>query len=191
MAKNDMPFPEYKTANLSDLVPYARNSRTHSESQVEKIAQSIKEFGFINPVIVDSGNCIIAGHGRVMAAQKIGMDVVPVIEASHLTDAQRRAYVIADNKLALDAGWDDEILKSEFDALADSGFDLDLTGFTLDEISKVFDETKGVKIEDSVPDVSLDEIIVRFPPQKRVHVMNAVDSAISDIKGAQIWCDDE
>ena len=120
-------FPEYKTVLVSSLIPYARNSRTHSDKQVAKIAASIKEFGFLNPVIVDGGNGIIAGHGRVMAAQKLGMETVPVIEASHLTDAQRRAYGIADNRLALDAGWDDELLRMEFAELEELGFDLGLS----------------------------------------------------------------
>jgi ParB family chromosome partitioning protein len=127
-------FPRYKTAKVKDLIPYARNSRTHDEKQVSKIAASIREFGFLNPVIVDGENGIIAGHGRIMAAQKLGLEEVPTIEASHLTDAQRRAYIIADNRLALDAGWDDEMLRVEFAELADMGFDLELTGFGLDEI---------------------------------------------------------
>jgi DNA modification methylase len=148
-------FPEYKTAAVSSLIPYARNSRTHSDEQVSKIAASIKEFGFLNPVIVDGENGIIAGHGRVMAAQKLGMETVPVIEASHLTDAQRRAYVIADNRLALDAGWDDEMLRVEFAELADLGFDLELTGFELDEIDalQIEEVEEGLTDEDAVPDV--------------------------------------
>lgn len=122
-------FPTYKTVKTASLIPYARNSRTHSEQQISKIAASIKEFGFLNPVIIDGSSGIVAGHGRVMAAQKLGMDELPVIEASHLSDAQRRAYVIADNRLALDAGWDDEMLRVEFDELGALGFDLELTGF--------------------------------------------------------------
>jgi hypothetical protein len=125
-------FPLIKTAQVADLIPYARNSRTHSEEQISQIAASIKEFGFLNPVIVDGENGIIAGHGRVMAAKKLGMTELPVVEASHLTDAQRRAYIIADNKLALNAGWDDEMLRVEFDELGALGFDLDLTGFSAD-----------------------------------------------------------
>jgi ParB-like chromosome segregation protein Spo0J len=128
------PFPPYKTISVAALVPYARNSRTHSQQQVDKIAASIREFGFLNPIIVDGDNGIIAGHGRVMAAQKLGLDSLPVIEASHLTEAQRRAYVIADNRLALDAGWDNELLKVELQDLDAQGFDLTLTGFELDEI---------------------------------------------------------
>jgi 16S rRNA G966 N2-methylase RsmD len=128
-------FPDYKKALTADLIPYARNSRTHSPQQVDKVAASIKEFGFLNPVIIDGKNGIIAGHCRVLAAQKLGMNELPVIEASHLTDAQRRAYVIADNRLALDAGWDDEMLRVEFAELGEADFDLTLTGFSLDEIA--------------------------------------------------------
>lgn len=130
-------FPEYKTVLVSSLIPYARNSRTHSDEQVAKIAASIKEFGFLNPVIVDGENGIIAGHGRVMAAQKLGLAELPCIEASHLTDAQRRAYIIADNRLALDACWDDEMLRVEFAELGDMGFDLELTGFDVGEIELI------------------------------------------------------
>ena len=99
-----MTGTDYKTAKVGDLIPYARNSRTHSDEQVAKIAASIKEFGFLNPVLTDGENGIIAGHGRILAAQKLGLEMVPTIEASHLSEAQRRAYVIADNRLALDAG---------------------------------------------------------------------------------------
>lgn len=127
-------FPEYKKVSTDSLIPYARNSRIHSDEQVAQIAASIKEFGFLNPIIIDGDSGIIAGHGRVLAAQKLGMETVPVIEASHLTNAQRRAYVIADNKLALESGWDDEMLRVEFAELEELGFDLELTGFGLDEI---------------------------------------------------------
>lgn len=135
-AKNthEKAFPAYKKALVSDLIPYARNSRTHSDEQIAQIAASIREFGFLNPIIIDGTKGIIAGHGRVLAAQKLGLESLPCVEASHLTDAQRRAYVIADNKLALNAGWDDEMLRIEFDELGDMGFDLELTGFSLDEI---------------------------------------------------------
>jgi ParB-like chromosome segregation protein Spo0J len=118
------------------LIPYAGNSRTHSAEQVAQIAASIKEFGFNNPVLVDADGGIIAGHGRVMAARKLGLDEVPTICLDHLTDAQRRAYVIADNKLALNAGWDEEALQAELDRLRELDFDLDLTGFTGDEIGE-------------------------------------------------------
>ena len=161
MHKETNVFPAYKKAKVESLIPCARNSRTHSESQVDKIAASIKEFGFLNPIIVDGDGGIVAGHGRLLAAKKLGMEYLPTIEADHLTDAQRRAYVIADNRLALDAGWDDDLLRVEFDDLRADGFDLELTGFTLDEISALqIEEVKGLTDEDSVPEVPEDPITV-------------------------------
>lgn len=153
-------FPPYKKAPVDSLVPYARNSRTHSEEQVAQIAASIREFGFTNPVLVDGEGGIIAGHGRVLAARKLGMKDVPVIDLAHLTDAQRRAYVIADNKLALNAGWDDEMLLVEFADLKDAGFDLALTGFSLEEIGALepVQLTEGLTDEDAVPDVQPDPV---------------------------------
>lgn len=153
-------FPTYKTFPVASLIPYARNSRTHSEAQITKIAASIKEFGFLNPVIVDGENGIVAGHGRVLAAKKLGMDEVPVVEANHLTEAQRRAYIIADNRLALDAGWDDEMLRVEFAELEGLGFDLDLTGFTPDEIAALEPKqlTEGLTDEDAVPEVPVESV---------------------------------
>lgn len=146
-------FPAYKTQSVASLVPYARNSRTHSDAQVAKIAASIREFGFLNPIIIDADNGIIAGHGRVMAAQKLGLANVPVIEASHLSEAQRRAYVLADNRLALDAGWDNDLLKIELQDLQAEGFDLSLTGFNVDEIGNFLaDATEGLTDPDAVPD---------------------------------------
>ena len=147
-------FPAYKIQTVDALIPYARNSRTHSDAQVAKIAASIKEFGFLNPIIVDGDAGIIAGHGRVLAAQKLGLNTLPVIEAAHLTDAQRRAYVIADNRLALDAGWDNDMLKVELQDLDAMDFDLSLTGFELGEIADFLAEpTDGLTDEDAVPDV--------------------------------------
>ena len=119
----------------SDLIPYVRNSRTHSKEQVSQIAGSIKEFGFTNPILVDEQNGVIAGHGRIMAAKLLGMSDVPTITLSGLSDAQKRAYVIADNKLALNAGWDEEALKIEFAELSDLDYDLSLTGFSEDELA--------------------------------------------------------
>jgi DNA modification methylase len=146
-------FPAYKTVLTANLIPYARNSRTHSDAQVTKIAASIKEFGFLNPIITDGSNSIVAGHGRVLAAQKLGLESLPVIEAAHLTDAQRKAYIIADNRLALDAGWDNDMLKVELQDLEADGFDLSLTGFDLGEIADFLDEpTEGLTDEDAVPD---------------------------------------
>jgi ParB-like chromosome segregation protein Spo0J len=128
-----MKIEQIKTA---DLIPYARNSRTHSDAQVAQIAGSIREFGFTNPVLIDAENGIIAGHGRVLAAGKLGMESVPCIRLTHLTEPQRRAYIIADNKLALNAGWDEEMLGVELADLREMDFDLDLTGFDADEIER-------------------------------------------------------
>jgi hypothetical protein len=129
--------PEIEHLEIDSLIPYARNSRTHSDAQVAQIAASIKEFGFTNPVLIDEDGGIIAGHGRVMAARKLKLAEVPCIRLSHLTDTQKRAYVIADNKLALNAGWDNEMLQVEFADLKDLDFDLSLTGFTSDEINEL------------------------------------------------------
>ena len=124
---------QYKATE--DLIPYARNSRTHSAEQVAQIAASIREFGWTNPVLIDGENGIIAGHGRVLAAHKLGETQVPTIELSHMSDTQKRAYIIADNKLALNAGWDSEMLALEIDDLKEAGFDLSFTGFTIDDIN--------------------------------------------------------
>lgn len=121
--------------SVLDLVPYAKNSRTHSDSQVTQIAGSIQEFGFLTPVLIDGSGEIIAGHGRVLAAKKIGITHVPCIRVAHLTEAQKRAYIIADNKLALNAGWDEKLLSVEIQDLGAIGFDLSLTGFTSSEFS--------------------------------------------------------
>jgi ParB family transcriptional regulator, chromosome partitioning protein len=120
---------------ITDLIPYANNSRTHSDDQVLQIASSIKEFGFTNPVLVDDEGGIVAGHGRVMAAKKLNLKEVPTITLIGLTEAQKKAYIIADNKLALNAGWDDEMLKLEFDALKELDFDLEITGFDISELN--------------------------------------------------------
>lgn len=127
---------------VSELIPYANNSRTHSDAQVAQIAASIKEFGWTNPILVDGANGIIAGHGRLLAARKLGYDEVPTIELSQLTENQKKAYIIADNKLALNADWDDALLKIELESLQEMGFKVDLLGFDPDEIRELFDEDK-------------------------------------------------
>jgi DNA modification methylase len=146
-----------------DLIPYARNSRTHDDAQVAQIAASIKEFGWTNPILLDGENGIIAGHGRVMAAQKLGESKVPTIELAHMTDIQKQAYIIADNKLALNAGWDEQILALELDDLKDAGYDLGLTGFSLDEIDALTPEElpDGLTDEDAVPEIP-DEPITKL-----------------------------
>lgn len=144
-----------KTATL---IPYARNARTHSEQQVSQIAGSIQEFGFCNPVLIDAENGIIAGHGRVMAAQKLGLDAVPCIRLSHLTDAQKRAYILADNRIALNSGWDEAMLANELSDLHSDEFDMGLMGFDAEELSKLLEidfsteEPTGDIVEDEVPE---------------------------------------
>jgi DNA modification methylase len=136
----------------NDLLPYAGNSRTHSDEQVNQIAASIKEFGFAAPICVAEGT-ILAGHGRVMAARKLGLEEVPTVDLSHLTPAQRRQYVVADNKLALNAGWDEEMLAAEIALMAEEGSDLDVLGFTADELAELREETQGLTEPDEAPSV--------------------------------------
>jgi len=142
---------EYR--DLDTLIPYINNARTHNRNQVQQIAASIKEFGWTNPVLVDGDNGIIAGHGRVQAARVLKMEQVPVIELNGLTDVQRRAYILADNRLALNAGWDEEILGIELQGLDDVDFDLSTLGFELEELSSYLDPPPGLTEPDDVPDL--------------------------------------
>ena len=140
----------------TELIPYANNARTHDDAQVLQICSSIKEFGFTNPILTDGDSGIIAGHGRLMAALRLGLEEVPTIELSHLSSAQKKAYILADNKLALNSGWDEALLAIEFAELEEMDFDLELTGFSLDEIAE-FDlgeeeEQEGLTDEDAVPE---------------------------------------
>lgn len=120
---------------IDSLIPYANNARTHSQAQVEQLVGSIKEFGFTNPILIDGANGVIAGHGRIMAARVLGMDALPCVELAGLTEVQKRAYILADNKLALNAGWDAEMLSYELDELRDAGFDISLLGFEAAELN--------------------------------------------------------
>ena len=153
-----MQIEQIKT---EDLIPYARNTRTHSPEQVAQIAGSIREFGFTNPVLIDDKNGIIAGHGRVLAANKLNLDKVPCIRLGHLTDTQKRAYIIADNKLALNAGWDEEMLALELGELKDEDFDLSLIGFDESELGDLLAETtEGETDPDDVPEPPVDPVTV-------------------------------
>lgn len=147
------------------LIPYARNSRTHSEEQVAQVAKSIREFGFTNPVLIDVNGVIVAGHGRVMAAKSIGMDKVPCIRLGHLNEAQIRAYVIADNKLAENAGWDDDMLRLEIQHLQSVDFDLSLMGFSDDDLASLLaddePQTEGLTEADQVPEAQ--RIVITRP----------------------------
>jgi DNA modification methylase len=156
------PADKVEQWDINRLVPYARNSRTHSDEQVAQIAASIKEWGFTTAVLVDEQGGIIAGHGRTLAAQRLKMTEVPVMVAAGWSDAKKRAYIIADNKLALNAGWDNEMLALELGELKDLDFDLDLTGFTADEIAALMPEQidPGLTDEDDVPEVPINPVTV-------------------------------
>jgi ParB-like chromosome segregation protein Spo0J len=135
--QTNKPQPKLEQIHPADLIPYARNAKKHDPEQVAKLAGSIREFGFNNPVLIDQSNGIIAGHGRVMAALKLGLESVPVIRLSHLSETQRRAYILADNKLAeLGGGWDEEMLKVELAELATLDFDISELGFKIEEIGQ-------------------------------------------------------
>jgi len=149
---------------IEKLIPYARNARTHSEAQIAQIAASIREFGFTNPVLIDAENGIIAGHGRVLAALKLDLKVLPIIRLSYLTEDQKRAYIIADNKLALNAGWDEELLRLELEALKDADFDLEYTGFGEDELMDILGikDTAGLTEDDEAPELSHEPAITQI-----------------------------
>ncbi len=171
-------FPSIKKVKTIDLIPYARNSRTHSDEQINQIAASIKEFGFLNPIIIDGENSIIAGHGRVMAANKLNIKELPCVDASHLSDTQKQAYVIADNQLALNAGWDLDMLRFEVSELSDSEFNLDLLGFADDVIGKLLD------IDADLPELPDGD---RDPFQQKTFTLhdeqaNLIDDAIAKAK---------
>lgn len=154
---------------LGELVPYARNSRTHSSGQVAQLAASMREFGFTNPVLVDATGGIIAGHGRVMAAQSLGMSAVPCVRLGHLTEAQRRAYVIADNQLALNAGWDVDALRAEVEALQVVGFDLDLLGFDGDSLEDLIGPLDSDPASDGSDQAAAADSVL---PEVREHVVS-------------------
>jgi DNA modification methylase len=146
---------QIKQVAVEKLIPYVRNSRTHSDAQVAQIASSIKEFGWTNPILVDGTNGIIAGHGRLLAARKLGQTEVPVIELAHMTESQKKAYVIADNQLAMNAGWDTSMLTLELSDLKEVGFSLDILGFDPKELDNLLEpeQVDGLTDEDAVPDI--------------------------------------
>ena len=148
---------EYYLADISSLIPYARNARTHSEEQVAQIAASIKEFGFLAPVVVSDDNTILCGHGRYYAAQKLGLKKIPCVKESYLTEAQKRAYILADNKLSLNAGWDNDLLAVELKDLQDDAFDLSLIGFDEKELSALFDMDSDAHDDDFDVDAELEK----------------------------------
>ena len=146
---------EYRSIDL--LIPYARNAKQHSDAQVAQIAASIREFGWGAPILIDGQNNVIAGHGRLLAARKLGMSEVPVVPMDHLTDTQRRALILADNKIGVNASWENELLGLELAELQEAGFDLGLTGFTPEEWDALIagdeDTREGLTDEDEIPEV--------------------------------------
>jgi len=149
---------QIKEVAVDKLIPYAKNSRTHSEGQVAQIAASIKEFGFRNPILVD-GNGVIAGHGRLLAARKLGLKQVPTIDCSDLTEPQKKAYIIADNKLAMNAGWDGELLALEMEELLKGNFNLELLGFSETELDELLDTTPQEAELGLLPEEKLDNFL--------------------------------
>lgn len=148
---------------IDELIPYANNARTHSKEQIIKLRSSLREFGFVNPVLIDKDKTIIAGHGRVMAAKEEGIKEIPCVLVEHLTEAQKKAYIIADNKLALDAGWDNQLLEVELKALEELDFNLELTGFDLEEIDKILMLDQEVVEDDFDVDQALNEPTISKP----------------------------
>jgi len=168
------PADKVERRAVASLIPYARNSRTHSDEQVAQIAASIKEWGWTTPVLIDPDGMLIAGHGRVLAAQQLGIDEVPCMVADGWTEAQKKAYVIADNKLALNAGWDDDMLKVEMQELDDLDFNLELTGFELDDI----EDMVGADIECvDLPDLADGD---KEPFQKKTFTLHDEQAEIVD-----------
>lgn len=155
----------YATFPVADLIPYARNSRTHNEEQIAQIMASIKEFGFTNPILIGGDNVIIAGHGRLLAAQRLGLKEVPIIRLPDLTETQRKALVIADNKIAMNAGWDEEMLALEMKELEENDFNLDILGFSEDELKELENfgepQTEAKSEEDEIPEAPVEPITKR------------------------------
>ena len=148
---------KYELVDVDRLIPYINNARTHSADQVSKLASAIKEFGFINPVITDGDNGILAGHGRIMAAKQLGIQQVPCISSAYLTEAQKKAYILADNRLSLDAGWDEELLKIEIESLQADGFDIAFTGFDEKELAELFASDNEAEEDDFDVDAELEK----------------------------------
>ena len=167
---------EVKYLSVNDLVPYANNPRTHSEKQVTQVASSIKEFGFNNPILIDEGKGIIAGHGRLTAAKKLGLEAVPTITLEGLTEAQRKAYVIADNKLTENGGWDHDLLAVEIERLAELDIDLSLTGMDEIELAKMFDQPADNVVKELDYAESFSVVVECSDESEQEKIFNRLDS---------------
>jgi hypothetical protein len=196
-AKEMIDAPKIEQRSVADLIPYAANSRTHSDAQIAQIAASIKEFGWTNPILIDGENTIIAGHGRLLAARKLGMEEVPAIILDHLSKSQQRALVIADNQLALNAGWDADLLKIEIEGLQLDNFDINLLGLSDAELSALFlekedgktdadEEWKGMpEFEDEAP--CFRKVIVSFDTPDDVAEFFSIIGQSDTGKTKSIW----
>jgi ParB-like chromosome segregation protein Spo0J len=187
-------FPAYRIMKVEALIPYIRNARTHTDAQIAQIAASIREFGFTNPILIDSERGVVAGHGRLLAARKLGMVEVPVVELAHLTPAQKRAYALADNRLALSAGWDEEMLRIEIEDLKSIGVDLALTGFENMEIDQLFAEPTDVSKEwQGMPEFDMENkiafrsIIIHFKDQDAVDEFSRLIDQNITTKMRSLW----
>ena len=171
---------------INELKPYENNSRTHDESQIKQICESIKEYGWTNPVLIDENNMIIAGHGRVEGGKKLNIKEVPCIVLSGLTEAQKKAYVIADNKMALNAGWNEELLKTELENLKELDFDLELTGFSKKELDKLFDEINESNPYTAKTEIPQYEIKGEMPEIYELIEEEKVNQLIEDIRKSNV-----
>ena len=171
---------------INELKPYENNSRTHDESQIKQICESIKEYGWTNPVLIDEKGMIIAGHGRVEAGKKLDIKEVPCIVLSGLTEAQKKAYVIADNKMALNAGWNEELLKTELENLKELDFDLELTGFSKKELDKLFDEINESNPYTAKTEIPQYEIKGEMPEIYELIEEEKVNQLIEDIRKSNV-----
>lgn len=170
--------------NIDDLIPYVNNTRTHSEEQVKQIASSIKEFGFTNPVLIDEQSGLIAGHGRVMGAKKLGLKEVPTITLDNLTEAQKKAYIIADNKIALNAGWDEDLLQLELLALDELGFDYSELGFDFDLDIEQLDEDQDYSNKNKEIDVDNYDDIMELKFKLTFSEYNEAKEKLSEISSS-------
>ena len=171
---------------INELKPYENNSRTHDESQIKQICESIKEYGWTNPVLIDEKGMIIAGHGRVEAGKKLDIKEVPCIVLSGLTEAQKKAYVIADNKMALNAGWNEELLKTELENLKELDFNLELTGFSKKELDKLFDEINESNPYTAKTEIPQYEIKGEMPEIYELIEEEKVNQLIEDIRKSNV-----
>lgn len=181
-----------KEMETSQLKPYKNNSRIHDEKQVEQISASIEKFGFTQPILIDENNIVLAGHGRLMAAQKLGLQSVPVIVLDNLSDAQKKAYVIADNKIGQNSKWNNEVLRIEIEDIAKDGFDVDVLAFNDKELSKLFDQFTDVKIEDFADDVPENpKIIIECRKEDIFEIVDQVNAVLENYKDAKVIYQDE